>query len=353
MVETQNIIVDKVSNSRLDTLDFENIQFGKMHTDHMVDMDYIEEKWSTPHIKPYQNLQLSPACSGLHYGQSIFEGMKAYHYQNGKVALFRPEMNAKRFNKSATRMGMANIDESVFVNSIKALLDLDRSFMPKTEGTSLYIRPYMFGNDSFIGVRTSQQYKFLIFCMLAGAYYSKPVNVLISDFYSRSMNGGTGFAKAAGNYAATMYPTSLAKKEKFDQILWTDSVEHKYIQEIGTMNVFFIVDGKAVTPAIDGNILEGITRDSVMTLLKDEGIEVIEKPLTVDEIKEASKNGSLQEAFGTGTAASVAFIASLNHNGEKIEFADKEMTIGNKMKTRLDNIKYGIDEDKFNWIVEI
>lgn len=353
MVNTEELIVNKVATSRINEVDFENLQFGKEFADHMVELDFIDGEWTAPHFKPYGNISLSPACSGLHYGQSIFEGMKAYNYSNGKVALFRPELNAKRFNVSATRMGMANIDEELFLHSLKTLLDLDRAWVPKAEEASLYIRPYMFGNDPFIGVRTSQQYKFMIFTMAVGAYYSRPVNVLISDFYSRSMNGGTGFAKAAGNYAATMYPTTLAKKENFDQILWTDSVEHKYIQEIGTMNVFFIIDGQAFTPKVDGNILEGVTRDSVKTLLKDEGIEVIEKAITVDEIKEAHKKGTLQEAFGTGTAASVAFIASLNHNGERIEFTDKKMTIANKMKTRLNNIKYGVEEDKFGWIVQV
>jgi len=344
------IVVKKIETSKLSDVDFDDLKFGAIFSDYMVDVDFEEGKWNDPVIRPYQNLTLSPACSALHYGQAIFEGMKAYKTVDGKVALFRPEKNAARFNLSAARMSMPEISEEMFLESLKKLVSLEKDWVPSNEGHSLYLRPYMFANDPFIGVRTSQNYKFIIFCSPVGKYYGKKIRVKVAEQYVRAVKGGTGFAKAAGNYAATLYPALQVAKDGFDQILWTDAYEHKYVQEIGTMNFFTIIDGVAYTAPPDGQILEGVTRESVMTLLKDRGIEVVERPITIDEIVEAYDNGKLEDAFGTGTAASVAPIAEINYKSKSL-IIDENKSIAESIKQELDDIKYGKIEDRHNWMV--
>ncbi len=347
------LTVKDIENTRINTVDFDNIPFGRVFSDHMMHCDYANGKWGNIQIEPYGNFSLSPACSALHYGQAIFEGMKAYYTVDGEVALFRPQLNAARFNRSAVRMSMPEFPENDFVETIRYLVAKDRQWVPKDANKSLYIRPYMFGNDAYIGVRTSEHYKIVIFTCPVGAYYSAPVTVTTASKYVRAFNGGTGFTKCAGNYAATLYPAKLEKEKGYDQIMWTDGLEHKYIHEIGTMNVFFIIDRVALTAPLDGNILPGVTRDSIITLLKDEGIEVQERPITIDEVMAAGREGRLTDAFGTGTAASVSFIRLLHHEGEEVEVPVDGQHIATKMKDRLNNIKTGREEDKFGWIVKV
>jgi len=346
------IPVKKVVNSKIEKVDFDNLKFGVTFTDHMVNIDYIDGKWADIEIQPFQNLTISPACSALHYGQAIFEGMKAYRTVNGDVVLFRPERNAKRFNESAVRMSMPELPEEAFLESLKALVSLEKDWVPAKEEFSLYLRPYMFANDPYIGVRTSKSYKFVIFCCPVGKYYTKKIKVKVAEKYVRAVNGGTGFAKAAGNYAATLYPALKVAEDGYDQILWTDAYEHKYVQEIGTMNFFVIIDGVAYTPPTDGQILEGVTRDSVINLIKDRDIEVIERPISIDEIAEAFENGKLDDAFGTGTAASVSPIAEINYKGKSL-IINEDRSIAESIKKELNDIKYGKIADKHNWLVAV
>jgi len=347
-----SINVKEVSESRLKEIDLNNLTFGSTFSDHMFEMDYENGNWGEAFIKPYQNMTISPACSALHYGQAIFEGMKAYRTVDDKIVLFRPEKNARRFNISANRMSMPSLPEELFLQALHALVSIDKDWVPAKEGYSLYLRPYMFANDPYIGVRTSNNYKFIVFTCPVGKYYTKHIKVKVADKYVRAFSGGTGFAKAAGNYAATLYPALLVGKEGFDQVLWTDGYEHKYVQEIGTMNFFCIIDGVAYTPPADGQILEGVTRASVITLLKDEGYTVKEQPIAIQEIGKAFDAGKLDDAFGTGTAASVSPIAEINYNGKALTI-NKHKAIAEKIKTRLDDIKYGREEDQFNWMVEV
>jgi len=346
------IVVNKIETSKLSEVDFDNLKFGGTFSDYMVTVDYIDDKWTTPVIGPYQNLSISPACSALHYGQAIFEGMKAYKSVDGSVALFRPERNAIRLNQSAVRMSMPELPEKLFLKSLKALLSLEKAWVPEKEGHSLYLRPYMFANDPYIGVRSSKNYKFIIFCCPVGKYYGKKIKVKVAEHYVRAVKGGTGFAKAAGNYAATLNPATQVAKDGFNQVLWTDAYEHKYVQEIGTMNFFTIIDGVAYTAPIDGQILEGVTRNSVMALLKDRGMDVVERPITIDEIADAFDNGKLEDAFGTGTAASVAPIAEINYKGKALTIAE-DRSIAESIKQELDDIKYGRIADKHNWMVVV
>lgn len=350
-----NINITQITKSRISEVDFHNIPFGRVFSDHLLVVDYKDGAWQKPEIKPFGDMMLSPACSALHYGQSIFEGMKANLDANtGEVLLFRPEENAKRLNRSATRMGMPTLPVETFVEGLKTLLQLDRKWVPDVEDTALYIRPFMFANDNFIGVKKSSNYRFIIFTCPVGAYYSKPVSVWIEKDFKRAFPGGTGAAKAAGNYAATLYPASLVNEKGYDQILWTDGHESKYVEEAGTMNVFFVIDGKVVTPDLDGTILEGITRESVLQLMKDSGIEVEERRLSVDEILAAHKANKLQEVSGVGTAATITHIASLGYEDVHYDLPPvSERTISNKIRKQLVDIKLGIAEDKHNWIVRV
>lgn len=329
----------------------DNIAMGKNFTDHMLVCDYIDGQWQTPEIVPYGNMEMSPALAALHYGQAIFEGIKAYRQPDGSAAIFRPDANWRRMNVSAKRMDMPEISEEIFVGGLKKLLEIEDQWIPNFPETSLYIRPFMFSTDAFIGVKTSDNYRFMIICSPAGKYYSKPVNIYVQDEFIRAAPGGIGFTKAAGNYGASMYPTHQVKEKGYDQILWTDALHNKYVQEIGTMNVFFIVDGKAITPDLaSGTILAGVTRDSIITLLKENGIEVEERPIDINELVAAYKAGTFQEAFGSGTAASMSYIQSLTFHDERLQLKDtSEWTLAPKIKAQLDDIRYGRIEDKYSW----
>lgn len=348
----KKIKVQKVNESRASQVDQENILFAQHYSDHMLVADYENGEWKEPEIIPFGNISLSPATTFIHYGQAIFEGVKAYKMEDGRVGIARPLDNLRRFNISAVRMAMAEVPEDIFMGGMHQLIDLDRNWVPSAAGTSLYIRPFMFATDEFIGVREPKKFRFMIITSPAGPYYNKPIRIYVQDKYVRAFPGGVGFAKAAGNYAAAMYPTSLIKEQGFDQNLWLDGIEKKYIQEIGTMNVFFIIGDKAVTPDLSGGtILEGFTRDSVIKLLQDKGIEVEERPISIDEIIAEHEKGQLKEVFGTGTAAVIAPIVELHYKGTDLRLPDvQDWKISPAIKEELSNIRYGRIEDRYNWM---
>jgi len=350
MSHTINII--KVTESKVDALDFNNIPLGTTFTDHMFICDFENGEWTNPRIEPLALIPTHPAAMALHYGQAIFEGMKATVDADGNPMLFRADKNAARLNFSADRMGMPDFPEDLFVEGLKQLVDLERNWIPPTDGSALYLRPFMYADEPFIGMRAATHYKFIIMASPAGPFFSKRIKLWAEKKYIRAANGGTGEAKAAGNYAAAIRPTELAKAKGYDQVLWLDAVEHKYIQEVGTMNIFFKIDGKMVTPKRDGSILDGITRMSVIDVLKDKGYEVIERAITIDEIKEASKNETLEEAFGTGTAVGIAYIQSIGVEDEVIHVSN-ESPVGLEVNDTLNAIKTGKVDDKFNWMIKV
>lgn len=351
--DTISIKINKTQQSRVTEVDWENLPFGKVFSDHMLVMNYEDGAWQEPEIMPFGPLSLHPATSAIHYGQSIFEGMKAYRAENGDVMIFRPDMNEKRFVESCERMCMPVLPEGLFTELISRTVDIDRDWVPQKEGYSLYIRPYLFATDDFIGIKPSDNYKFVIFTCPVGAYYSQPVNVKIEEYYTRAAQGGVGRAKTAGNYAASLYPAKLAQENGFHQLVWTDAKEHKYIEESGTMNIVFEIDGKLVTPAEDSDtILRGVTKRSVVEIAESWGIPVEERKVTVDEIVKAAREGRLTDAFGAGTAATIAPIAKIGFRDELFELPGVETrTTSNKIKKYLTELKSGVIKDDFNWML--
>jgi branched-chain amino acid aminotransferase len=317
-------------------------------------MDFDNGNWSKPKIMPYGDISISPANSAIHYGQSCFEGMKAHRDVNGDIVLFRPYENARRFNSSNKRMCMPEINEEVFVNSILELIAIDKKWVPQNLDHSLYIRPFIFATDPYIGIKPSDSYKFMIFTCPVGSYYSEPVSVKVETHYSRAVQGGTGFSKAAGNYAAALYPAMLAAEEGFRQLIWTDAKEHKYIEEAGTMNILFIIDNVLITPIAGDTILNGITRKSVVEIAKDWGMEVQERKIEVKEVSDALKDGSLTEAFGAGTAATIAPISNISIYGENFLIPEsKDYHFHTKVLKYLSEYKIGMHPDKFNWLIKV
>ncbi|MBC2846465.1 branched-chain amino acid aminotransferase [Winogradskyella flava] len=345
-----NISINKAEKSNLDKLDFDNIPLGTSFTDHMFICDYENGEWVNPRIMPMGLIPTHPAAMALHYGQAIFEGMKAYKNTGGEPMLFRPEQNAKRLNKSADRMGMPNVPEELFVEGLKELVSLEHNWIPPQQGSALYLRPFMYADEPFIGMRAATHYKFIIMASPAGPFFSKRIKLWAERQYIRAAHGGTGEAKAAGNYAAAIRPTELAKAKGYDQVLWLDAAEHRYIQEVGTMNIFFKIDGEFISPELDGSVLHGITRASVIDLLRDMDYKVSERKITIDEIKEASANGTLEEAFGTGTAVGIAYIQEIGMDEETIHVSD-ESPVGLEVNNKLNAIKIGDHEDKFGWML--
>lgn len=344
------IKIERIKESRIKEVDFDNIPFGRQFSDHMFVMDYKDGKWENPVIKPYQPIPMSPAMHALHYGQSIFEGMKAYKNIEGEVFLFRPEENFNRFNNSAERMCMPQIPKAIFMEALTELVRMDHAWIPLKEGSSLYVRPFMYATDEFIGVRPSETYRFIIFTCPVGTYYTEPVRVKIETVYSRACEGGVGRAKAAGNYGGALYPARMGQQEGFHQLVWTDAKEHKYIEESGTMNVMFMIGNKLMTPPLSGTILPGITRSSVLTIARDWGMNVVETSIHVDEVINALKKGTLKEAFGVGTAATIAHIKVIGYRNKKYELPDLETReFSNKVSAYLEKLRRGLIEDKFNW----
>ncbi len=354
MIAAGNINITKATRSKLNDINLENIPFGKYFTDHMLEVDFEDGRWKNAEIKPYQPLLLDPSLAAIHYGQSIFEGIKAYKNAAGEISVFRPLDNYKRFNISAERMEMPQIPEDIFMEGMRLLIELDKNWIPQQEDHSLYIRPFMFSSDNMIGVRPSEKYKFMIILSPTGPYYSAPMRIYVEEEYVRAVPGGVGFAKAAGNYGAAMYATAEAKKKGYDQVLWTDAFEHKYVQECGTMNVFFIIGNKAITPGLEtGTILAGVTRYSVITVLKEMGLEVEERRLSIDEIIEAHKAGELREVFGTGTAATISLIKELRYKDYVMEFDVNSWKTAPAVKATLNGIRYGKLPDNHGWLYKI
>jgi len=354
MKELEKVKVTKVATSKIHSIDFKNLPFGKYFTDHMFVATYANGAWQENEIVPYGPICFDPSLAALHYGQSIFEGIKGYRMKDGRAAIFRPEENLKRFNKSALRMEMPEVPEEVFLGGIKKLLEIDDQWIPKDYDHAIYIRPFMFATDHAIGVAPSKTYKFIVICSPVGPYYATPLKIYVEETYVRAVSGGVGFAKTAGNYAASLYPASLAKQKGYDQVLWTDAFEHKYIHECGTMNVFFVIGDKAVTPGLEeGTILEGITRDSVIKVFRDLGVEVEERPISIDEITNAYQQGMLKEAFGAGTAATISKIAELKYKELQMQLDPGSMKLADKVKAILTDIKEGEAEDKWGWMMYV
>ena len=354
MIAALDIRITKVERSKLLDTPLENIPFGKFFTDHMLEADFENGEWKNVEIKPYQPLLLSPSVATLHYGQAIFEGIKAYKDANGNASIFRPKDNFRRFNISAERMQMPPIPEDIFVEGMRKLIELDKNWIPEKPDHSLYIRPFMFSSDEVIGVRPSDNYKFMIILSPTGPYYVAPMRIYVEEHYTRAAAGGVGYAKAAGNYGASMLATAEAKRRGYDQVLWTDAFEHKYVQEIGTMNVFFIVGDKALTPGLEqGTILEGVTRDSAIVLLKEMGFTVEERQVSIHELIEAHQKGILFEVFGTGTAATISLIRELKYKEYVMQFDTSRGRTAPELKKRLDEIREGKAKDRFGWMLPV
>jgi branched-chain amino acid aminotransferase len=354
MIETMQIEISAIEESKISSVDFDNLKFGKEFADHMFTADYRDGQWQNLKIVPYQALEFSPAMSALHYGQSIFEGLKAYKNAEGQVLMFRPEDNLKRLNLSAERMCMPELPEEIFMSGLSQLLALDKNWVPNKPGASLYIRPFMFATDEYVGIRPSDTYKFVIFTCPVGAYYAEPVRVRIEREFSRSFPGGTGSAKTAGNYAAALYPAKRAQNLGYHQLVWTDAREHKYIEESGTMNIMFLINDTLVTPTTGDTILKGITRMSVLELARKWGVKVEERKVAVDEVVQALKDGTLKEAFGTGTAATIAHIDIINCDGVDYKLpAIEQRKFSPKVLETLDAIKTGQLPDDFGWITAV
>ncbi|WP_113654588.1 branched-chain amino acid aminotransferase [Pedobacter namyangjuensis] len=354
MIDTLQIKTTKTSHPRLAETDFNNLPFGKIYTDHMFVADFEDGEWKNFEIMPYGEIQMSPAISALHYGQAIFEGMKAYRLPNGEISVFRANKNLERFNISADRMAMPTLPEEIFMQAVSSLIALDKGWVPSQENYSLYLRPVMFATDTSLGVRASDTYKFVLLATPTGPYYNKALKVKIETKYTRANEGGVGYAKTAGNYARSLYPFAQAQKEGFDQLIWTDSATHNYVEESGAANLMFVIDGKIVTAAVGETILNGITRDTLIALAKNKGIEVEERKVSVAEIIEGIKNGSLTEAFAVGTAATVTQIGEIGFEGELYKLSDvSERTISTSLAKELNDIRYGLKDDEFgwNWIV--
>ena len=348
------IPVTKTTNPRLPHFKIETLQFGKHFTDHMLMADYIDGEWKNIEIKPYAPFEVDPASAVLHYGQTIFEGIKAYKNSKDEVVIFRPDQNFIRFNVSADRMQMPAVPEWLFMEGMKQLIALEKGWIPSLPEHSLYIRPFIIATDPFLGVRPSLTYKFMIILGPSGPYFSAPMKIVIEEKYTRAAPGGVGYAKNGGNYGGSLYPVELAKKRGFDQILWTDAFEHKYVEEVGVMNVMFVIDGKVITPSLErGTVLKGVTRDSAITLLRDMGYEVEERNLSVDEIVEAHKRGLLQEVFGVGTAAVVSFIINLTYKDYSMDFDLDKLKVAPALKQHLNDIRVGNVTDKHNWLEKL
>ena len=348
---TSAISVERVRKSRISEIDFNNLEFGKHISDHMLVADFDHGHWAAPSIMPFGEMKFTPAMLSLHYGQAVFEGMKAFRMNDGSINIFRPHKHLERFNRSLDRMCMPPIPEEMWLSSLQALIEIDRPWVPTADGASLYIRPVMFATESRLGVKVSDQYKFIILTCPVGPYQAKPYRLKVENKFVRTAEGGTGFAKCAGNYGGAFYPTQIAREEGFDQILWTDHKEHKYIDEVGMMNVMFVLNGRLVTPQLSTAILDGVTRDSILTLAKDiPSFTVEERRVTIDEIEQGFVKGTLTEAFGTGTAAVVAPIAVIQINGKDYQIPLAGPTsFQEQVKKRLHNIRMGVEPDPFGW----
>ena len=344
------IPVRKTVHSRIHEVDFNQLEFGKYVSDHMLVCDYENAEWKTPHITPYANLSLSPSTLALHYGQTVFEGMKAFRMEDGRINIFRIDRHYDRFVKSLERMCMAVVPKEIFVEGLLKLVELDKAWVPSKASHALYLRPFVIATEARFGVKISDEYRFIIFTGPVPSLYADPIKVKVETEYVRAAKGGTGAAKCGGNYGAAYFPTRKARQEGYEQVLWTDGRDHAYIEESGMMNVMFVINGELVTAPLSDSILDGVTRDSLLTLANDMGFKTAERPISVHELEKAFADGTITEAFGAGTAAVVAPIKTININGMDMQLPayTKENTMF-KLKDRLDNIRAGVIADTYGW----
>ncbi|MDO7171473.1 branched-chain amino acid aminotransferase [Mariniflexile sp. AS56] len=344
-----DIEIIKSETTKINEVDFDNLAFGSVFSDHMLECNFKDGKWQAPKVIPYQAITLDPSAKIFHYGQSVFEGMKAYKDANEDVWLFRPLENFKRLNISSKRLAIPEVPENYFMDGLKTLLEVDRDWIPKNEGSSLYIRPFVFASGNGFHASPANAYKFIICTAPSGAYFSGKVKVLIEQTYSRSANGGVGYAKAGGNYAGQFYPTQLAVEKGYQQVIWTDDTTHEYIEEAGAMNIFVRINDTLITGPTSDRILDGITRKSIIELAKSEGIEVEVRKLSVHEVVEAAKNGSLKEMFGAGTAAVISPISGFGYKDEDFDIPELDETFAGFLKKRITDIQTNKVEDPFGW----
>ncbi|WP_199769314.1 branched-chain amino acid aminotransferase [Flavivirga eckloniae] len=344
-----NIEIIKAKTTKINDVDFDNLKFGHVFSDHMLECKFKDGKWETPKVVPYQALSLDPSAKIFHYGQSVFEGMKAYKDENENVWLFRPLDNFKRLNISSKRLAIPELPENYFMDGLKTLLQVDNEWIPQKGGSSLYIRPFVFASGNGFHASPADEYTFIIATAPSGAYFSGKVKVLIEEKYSRSANGGVGYAKAGGNYAGQFYPTQLAIDKGYQQVIWTDDNTHEYIEEAGAMNIFVRINDTLVTGPTSDRILDGITRKSIIELAEAEGIPVEVRKLTVHEVVSAAKDGSLKEMFGAGTAAVISPIAGFGYKGTDYDLPELENTYASSLKKRITDIQTNKAEDPFGW----
>ncbi len=350
---TLEIDIVKASTSKIASVDFENLAFGNIFSDHMLLCDYKNGEWQKPIIKPYEPFLIDPSAKVFHYGQAIFEGMKAYKDDKDEVWLFRPDENFKRFNKSAKRMAMPEIPEDIFMNGLKTIVDIERNWVKKGIGNTLYIRPFMIATGHGVIAQPSDEYRFMIILSPAKAYYSGEVKVIIAEHYSRAANGGIGAAKAAGNYSAQFYPTKLANEKGFQQIIWTDDATHTKLEEAGTMNVFFRINDTLYTAPTSERILDGVTRKSIIDLARRDGLNVEVRSVLVEELVNAAKDGSLKEIFGAGTAAVISPIVAFAYQGVEYKLNKIENSYAMQLKEDLTKIQYKLLDDTFGWTLKV
>jgi len=347
---TQDIPVKKIRRSKIGKVDFSSLEFGKYISDHMLVCDYYDGEWQTPQILPFANLSLSPATLALHYGQSVFEGMKAFRIKDGSINIFRIDKHYDRLVKSLQRMCMQVPPKEIFAEGLTELVKLDKAWVPDENGSSLYIRPFVFASEAKFGVKVADEYRFIIFSGPVGPYYAKPLRVKVEREFIRAARGGTGYAKCAGNYGGAFYPTQLAREKGFDQVLWTDAGENKFIEESGTMNVMFVINGKLITPGLSDSILDGVTRDSLIQLAKDIGVAVEERRIGTNELISAFRDNTITEAFGAGTAAVVAPVKAINIRGTDFQLPEySHENLSAKLKQKLEQIRTGRTEDVYSW----
>jgi branched-chain amino acid aminotransferase len=345
--------ISRIDQSKIGSVDFDNLAFGEVFSDHMLSMDYEYGHWLTARIEPFGKIEIFPSLCSLHYGQAVFEGLKAFYAKGDVINIFRPEKYHERYNKSCQRLCIPGMAFEPFFEGIRELIALDRDWVPRRKGCSLYIRPFVFAADSYIGVRVSKTYRFMVLTSPVGAYYKEgmnPVRLMTSGEYVRAVQGGLGTAKTPANYAASLLPAEEAHRKGFTQVLWLDGIERKYVEEVGTMNICFVIDDELITPALEGSILAGVTRDTVIQVAKNWGIKVTERRISIDEVLETSKEGRLKEVFGTGTAAVISPVGEIQHGDTLIKInGGKTGDLSQRLYDEITGIQYGERPDKFGW----
>ncbi|TVQ66116.1 MAG: branched-chain amino acid aminotransferase [Balneolaceae bacterium] len=346
--------ISRSTQSRISDINFDKLEFGRIFSDHMFQITYRDGAWQEPEILPYGAITFHPSMMALHYGQAIFEGMKAYYAGENRVNLFRPEDHLERLNNSARRLCMPEMELSVFIEALEELMKLDYPWVPRKIGQALYIRPVMFASEEYLAAKVSAEYKFFIITSPVAAYYSEgfnPVSLTTTDTFVRAVRGGTGEAKAAGNYGGSFLPAQEAGKKGFTQVLWLDALELKYVEEVGTMNIFFLIGDKLITPKLEGTVLPGITRRSVLSLARNWGLETEERKISIDEVFDSAESGTLREVFGAGTAAVISPVGRIHHRGKELALDTQNIgPFAMKMFEAITSLQYGKTEDTYGWI---